>query len=981
VSQAGTPGAGGPVEELFEAVREAASAQAWSRGVELARAGAVHGEREAAGELLLRVATRGGLLSPAVLLEPAKLAWDCDCGTREDACEHAAAAVIALRRARAAGKSLPGAEREPGRIGYRLSCEGGGLAIERAVVTPAGETLLTATLAALASGRVAGPEFVATQADLAIEQILGSKTRGRVPRGVLPALIARLAECADVTLDGAPIRAAAQPLAWRAELDDENTGFRLRVRREAPLDVVFDEVAALAGGMLRPLAATPLSGRELEELGRGGRRFEAGEAARLVTEVLPDLTSRIPVEIKTGRLPRAVREPPRIQVQTSRRGDALEVLAALVYGDPPLARVDAGGLTPLGSGPVPLRDEAAERVLLRRLQTQLEILPGRRVSLEGEAAVALAERLRSFAGEVTGGAHQAFFRAPVLEPSVEAGAEDFSVSFSSEVEGRRRHADPDRVLRAWRAGESLVPLEAGGFAPLPADWLARFGDRLSDLLAARETAGTLPRACLPELGELCGELGLPEPPGLDALRPLFDAQGTLRAAALPADLRAELRGYQRRGVDWLCALRDAGLGALLADDMGLGKTLQALCAIRGRTLVVCPTSVLHGWKQEIERFRPALSASLYHGPSRALDPQADVTLTSYAILRLDADTLCAERWDTAILDEAQNVKNPDSQAARTAFRLDAGFRVAMTGTPVENRLDELWSQLHFANPGLLGSRRDFDERLARNIAAGDAEAAARLRARIRPFVLRRLKRDVAPELPPRTDILLRAELTEEERRLYEAIRAATREDVVRQLEAGGSVLAALEALLRLRQAACHPALVPGQASATSSKLEVLLEELDEAVAEGHKALVFSQWTSFLDLVEPHLARAGIEFARLDGSTRDRAGVVAHFQAETGPPVLIASLTAGGVGLNLTAADHVFLLDPWWNPAVEDQAADRAHRIGQDRPVMVHRIVARDTVEERILALQARKRELAEAALGSGLAAAALTRDDLLALLD
>jgi SNF2 family DNA or RNA helicase len=307
--------------------------------------------------------------------------------------------------------------------------------------------------------------------------------------------------------------------------------------------------------------------------------------------------------------------------------------------------------------------------------------------------------------------------------------------------------------------------------------------------------------------------------------------------------------------------------------------------------------------------------------------------------------------------------------------------MVLTGTPVENRLDELWSQLHFANPGLLGGRRDFDERYAKPIADGDEATAARLRARIRPFVLRRRKSEVAQELPPRTEVVLRCSLSDEERAVYDAVRAATVPDVVASLRSGGNVMAALEALLRLRQASCHPSLVPGQHASDSAKVRLLLEELDIAVAEGHKALVFSQWTSFLDLVEPHLVGAGLPFSRLDGSTRDRASVVQGFQAEDGPPVLLVSLRAGGTGLNLTAADSVWLLDPWWNPAVEDQAADRAHRIGQDKPVVVYRLVAEDTVEERILVLQARKRQLAEAALGEAGAAAALTRDDLLALLE
>jgi len=421
--------------------------------------------------------------------------------------------------------------------------------------------------------------------------------------------------------------------------------------------------------------------------------------------------------------------------------------------------------------------------------------------------------------------------------------------------------------------------------------------------------------------------------------------------------------------------------------MGLGKTLEALCALRPRaeaggrpSLVVAPTSVLRNWQDEAARFRPGLATALYHGPRRRLDEGADLVVTSYAILRLDAEDLGAREWDAVILDEAQNVKNPDSQVARAAHRLRAGFPLAMTGTPVENRLAELWSQMQFANPGFLGTRDDFEQRVAGPIAAGDAEAAARLRERLRPFVLRRRKRDVAPELPPRTDVVLRVALEEPERAVYDAVQAATRRDVLASLQGGGSVLAALEALLRLRQAACHPALVPGQRADTSSKVELLREELETVVEDGHKALVFSQWTSLLDLVEPHLRAAHVPFLRLDGGTRDRAGVVSAFQADDGPPVLLVSLRAGGVGLNLTAADHVFLLDPWWNPAVEDQAADRAHRIGQTRSVIVYRMVAEGTVEERILALQARKRELFDAALGEAGAAASLTREDLLQLL-
>jgi superfamily II DNA or RNA helicase len=739
----------------------------------------------------------------------------------------------------------------------------------------------------------------------------------------------------------------------------------------------------LCGDTLRPVAEVRLTGREQHELPRG-RYYAVDEVAELVTEVLPNLLKRIPVDLRTDRLPETVAERPRIQIDVERRGETLSVLASMVYGDPARARIDGGRLVHL-HGSVPIRDAVAEKRLLRQLRRELDLVPGVRAELVAEAAVAFAGRLERFEGRIEGEAHRQFRLAPPLVPRLGAGEAGFDVVFESlagdGVGGAPAgRADPAAVIQAWRDGRSLVPLLEGGWAPLPADWLARFGHRVADLLAAREADGSLPRCSWPELARLYDELDEPPPPELRGLRRVLEDFRGIARTELPEDLDATLRAYQREGVDWLVFLRQAGLGAMLADDMGLGKTLQALCALHGRALVVAPTSVLHNWSDEIRRFRPSLTASVYHGPRRELDPAADVTLTTYAILRLDAERLAAVNWGTVVLDEAQAIKNPDNQVASAAYGLRADWRLTLTGTPVENRLEELWSQFHFINRGLLGGRRDFQDRYAGPIADGEPGTAARLRERIRPFLLRRLKQEVAPELPPRTEMVLRCELERRERNIYDAIRVATLDQVVERLQTGGGVLAALEALLRLRQAACHSGLIPGQEAPTSSKLDLLMESLDNVVAEGHKALVFSQWTSLLDLTEPKLKSVGVDFVRLDGSTRDRAGVVGRFQDDAGPPVMLISLKAGGPGLNLTAADHIFLLDPWWNPAVEDQAADRAHRIGQDRPVMIYRLVAEETVEERILELQQRKRELADAALGGADQAAGITRDELLALL-
>jgi SNF2 family DNA or RNA helicase len=634
-------------------------------------------------------------------------------------------------------------------------------------------------------------------------------------------------------------------------------------------------------------------------------------------------------------------------------------------------------------GALPRRDRAGEARLTENLIQHYNLSLGRRAECTGRAAIEMAERLRSFEGELVGSDCLARFPSRPLRPTVSTEAAQLTVNFAAgdEDEGVVEVAAED-VLGAWRSGDAGVAIDGGGYAPLPIDWLRRYGDRIFDLLRARDGEGRTLPAARPALLSLCDALDQPRPVDLSKLAPLVDGFDGIPEAELPSDLNAELRPYQQRGVDWLSFLRTAQLGALLADDMGLGKTLQALCAVRGRCLIVCPTSVMHNWAEEAARFRPGLCVGMYHGSKRALDDDWDLTITSYSLLRRDIEKLEAIDWEAIVLDEAHAIKNPDSQVARAAYRLRAPQRIAMSGTPVENRLQELWSQMHFVNPGLLADRETFRERFVEAMESGDGAAAAALRSRIRPFVLRRHKRDVVPELPPRTDMIMYAQLEETEREQYEALKLATRKDAVAKLQAGGNVMAALEALLRLRQMACHPGLVPGgkvDPDGSSSKLRRLSAALDKVRAGGHKALVFSQWTGLLDRLEPGLRRDGFNFVRLDGATRDRGKVVREFQ-DGEATLMLVSLKAGGTGLNLTAADHVFLLDPWWNPAVEDQAADRAHRIGQDKPVMVYRLVAHDTVEERILVLQEKKRAIAEAVLGEGGAVSGITRDDLLDLL-
>jgi len=525
------------------------------------------------------------------------------------------------------------------------------------------------------------------------------------------------------------------------------------------------------------------------------------------------------------------------------------------------------------------------------------------------------------------------------------------------------------VLRAWVTGRSLVPLLDGGWAPLPTDWLQQHGPILRELLEARQADGSVGRQGTAALIELLEETKMEVPTDLARLREWLEGGEGLPEVEMPPEFTGELRHYQNTGVRWLRFLRNVDLHGILADDMGLGKTVQGIVAMLdtpGKHLVVAPTSVIRNWEREIEHFAPGVSVNVYHGPTRTLD-DSRFTLTSYALLRLDKEVLSEKEWAYIVLDEAQAIKNPNSQTARAACAVPSQYRLCLSGTPVENRLDELWSLFRFLMPGYLGSRSAFRDRFSKPIEAGDGSAATALRRRVKPYVLRRLKKQVAKELPELTEVVIRCEMSEAQRKVYEAMRIAGYSDVQRILATGekGRTFDILEALLRMRQAACDPALLPGDhAAAGSGKLDRLEELLVDTVSNGHKILVFSQWTSLLNRVEERLRGLEIDWTRLDGATRNRQAVVDTFQSDEGPPVFLLSLKAGGTGLNLTAADYVVILDPWWNPAVEQQAMDRAHRIGQDKPVVACRFIAENTVEERILELQEAKRALADAALGT-----------------
>jgi superfamily II DNA or RNA helicase len=568
------------------------------------------------------------------------------------------------------------------------------------------------------------------------------------------------------------------------------------------------------------------------------------------------------------------------------------------------------------------------------------------------------------------------FRRPgAFRIEVSSGIDWFELHGS--VEYGESTARLPQLLEALRRGDTMVQLDDGTYGVLPEQWLKRIG-----LLAGLGTPEDEHIRFRPSQAGLLDVLLASQPESrcdetfARAREELGQFQG-INAAPQPEGFVGHLRDYQREGLGWMQFLRRFSFGGCLADDMGVGKTAQVLALLEtrrasrtegnrvGPSLVVVPRSLIFNWKQEAERFTPQLRVLDYTGAARDSFTLADydVILTTYGTLRREVVRLKDVEFDYVILDEAQAIKNAATEAAKAVRLLRGAQRLALSGTPVENHLGELWSLFEFLNPGMLGRASVF--KFTSGAARNPEEETRRLLAHaLRPFILRRTKAQVAPELPAKTEQTVYCEMESAQRKLYNELRQHYRDTLLKRVEDEGlakSKIQVLEALLRLRQAACHPGLIDKQRFGESSaKLDTLMEQLREVLDEGHKALVFSQFTSLLAIVRSRLDAEGIVYEYLDGATRDRQARVERFQNSPDCPLFLVSLKAGGLGLNLTAAEYVFLLDPWWNPAVEAQAIDRAHRIGQTRQVFAYRLIARDTVEEKVLELQKTKRDLAAA---------------------
>lgn len=797
----------------------------------------------------------------------------------------------------------------------------------------------------------------------------------------------------------------------RAEpgLELETRDDRLVLRIDPPELGKADIAFRCHGQTIQVFETTDVLGRVIEAMGPGELEVPREGRARL-TEALAKLGASVPVRSLVGGS------------DESERREAADTLVALLVWDGSVldVRIRAAPLGMEGPKVVPGRGSAE---LLAQIDGRLCVTE-RALDSERSRMLALRDRCPTFAGAERSEAHarvpglwdalELLLELGELEPAVEMawpegralsvpaprGLESLTARVKQGLKWLHVdlgvQVDAERVLSfrqllQWRE-------QGGRFIRLGEDQFVALTDQLRRRLAALEGLGPLRKgeleispAALPLLDELCegtrATFDVATRKRLDALRELQE-----RPVEMPRVFWGTLRDYQHEGFVWMARLARMSLGACLADDMGLGKTVQALAMLclradEGPALVVVPTSVMHNWQSEFRRFAPTLEVTILADTERkaaiAGVGRGKVLVCSYGLLVRYAKELGEVEFATVVFDEAHALKNAQTQRAKAATRLRAGFRMSLTGTPVENHLGELWSVMNVTVPGLLSTERHFEERFASPIRMGDAEAARRLRALVRPFMLRRTKPQVLDELPPREEITLRVTPTMDERAFYQALRSRAIERLESvEREGGRARVQALAEIMRLRQSAVDPRLVDPESGPEGSKIRALVKRVVELREEGHRALVFSQFLGSLQAVRERLEQAGLEVLSLDGSTpaRQRARRVDAFQAGEAD-VFVMSLKAGGVGVNLTAADYVLHLDPWWNPSVEDQATGRAHRIGQSRPVTVYRFITQGTIEEKILELHDRKRDLVEGLLDGLETAKKLDLDELKALLE
>jgi superfamily II DNA or RNA helicase len=866
----------------------------WSKGAHTAKTeGFVQVDAKTDQQISLRVRSVGRPNAQEVELWPPDQDYSCDCSEKTDPCSHVAAAIIYLVHYQSAPKThLENIETH--KLTYHFLRTPEGLKLERKLNGENFNEPIT---------QLEYTRLNLTQDDYALDRVIQAVGKQAPTRLQMRTIFKNLSGKRNVYLEQEPIHIRPDFQSEILHIRSENNGYRVKLSNSNFADEKFPNGVIRRGNEL--FCAEWFQFNETDEriLKSTGKLYPPEKASDLIHRLIPQWRKMATVEILSDSLLHSNDKPSLILHRKGRDDGKLEV------------RLELSGTL----------DPAVIKRYENEVRQNFSLPLNQTFVLSGTDAFYFLNR--SFPFPCIDQNLEPFQRLPPLEPHLKVESTSASWFFKtsdSVVDGKA-------VFSAYRNNESIVPIFSGqkqiGFSELPTEWLKKFAQKFENL--ENERSATLPmisvlkslEAISPDEIEFHDET-------LKKL--LFEPISEIQWKP-PIELKAELRPYQVRGASWIHKMNSKGLGVFLADDMGLGKTVQAIAALKTPALIICPASLVFQWKTEIARFRP----------DWRLDE--DITITTYGKARTQIETLKQKNYETLILDESHTIKNADSLTAQAIFQLKAPRRIALTGTPIENRLSDLQSQFRFLNPEL-------------------ANCSFSLSA-YRPFILRRMKSEVAQELPPKTETVISIELSPEERKVYNSLYALTQKEVLGRLDQKQGVFQILEALLRLREAATDWGLLPGYENAPrSSKIEALLEHLKKAVENGHAILVFSQWTRLLDRVGHELRSSGLSYLRIDGSTHDRAQIVREFQKEDGPSILLLSLKSGGVGLNLTRADQVILLDPWWNPQVENQATDRAHRIGQKNPVNVYRFMASETIEERVFQLQNAKRDLSDSLL-------------------
>jgi SNF2 family DNA or RNA helicase len=877
------------LENFIETLKEEALPGVWSKGIQYSRS--VKGiellksnSATIAPEMKFKIQTPERLVAYEVTLWPQDDDSHCNCGSKIQPCHHIVAVALAYQN----GQVQTTETRTGASLVYTLFLQKNAilpeLKLRREIVQGESRQLLSGSLvsliAGIQSGRVTQALPPTTQLDLKIDALLAREKMD------WKSLLPLLADLSPIEMEEqGPIQVRASSFASRPKIliRDAVGGVALEMESSANLqnaNVVAVPIK-IAGGLI-------LANRELKEDHsprqlRPDEKFIAEEQYHaFLTKKLPELREEFTIEIFTQKLPTLVKGQPKLIFKTHQlKPNEIAVTPSLEYEKP-------------RAGELIERNPAAEQSILKDLRHHFQLALHQTVHLDAKAAFEFKNKLDF----------------PELTSTLDG--------FLTDTLGELKNISSGTFAANREAILHLLELKQRG--KLTGAALTLSQKFLSSTV--NESATNKTRAA----GQIVNQSTTTELlPDLKIARALWN----------------QLRDYQKIGVNWLAGHAKNRSGCILADDMGLGKTLQAICVLTKPSLVIVPTSLLHNWQQEIARFRPELRVNLYYGSGRAWSADADITLTTYGVLRSEKEKFQADEWACAVLDEAHLIRNAETQAAIASFQINAQFKIALTGTPIQNRVRDLWSLFQFIAPGIFASEHSLTREL------------------VSPFLLRRTKAEVLTELPPKTYLQHEIEFTAEEKKTYDSVWASAKKEVVARLDAGEklSPLTIFEVLLRVRQTCDHVGLYDqSKWLSHSSKLDSLLEMIEELLEAGHSLLVYSQWTKFLDRIQFSLKEKNQPFFRLDGSTNNRGAVVENFQNSAEARVFLLSLHAGGVGLNLTRADHVIFCDPWWNPFVEIQAEDRAYRMGQEKPVTIHRLICANSIEEKLLALQAEKKK-------------------------